>query len=378
MATVYIHAGTPKTGTSAIQAFCIKNNDVLKQHGVLYPKMEFEFSGISVNRNGHFLNRKEKDEDGNRLYDKEKEIVNSGLEKISQYVNEYDKIVLSDEYFWNNRDMNNEKWNEYKNRFAEMGADLKLIVYLRRQDLMIQSYWAQLVKQTMTMSFKEYIESEQGSYFILNYDERLAEMAEAVGKENIIVRVYEKQQYYGGNITSDFLNILGLELTDEYIMADKIFNVSLEGPYLEVKRLLNYDEKYGNKRNFLVPHLRDVQLEQVDSVGYSKALYFTKQEQRDFMKQYDDGNALVAKEYMNRQDGVLFKDEVIVADDETETTYTVEELVLIMGEVISKQQNIIDEKTEKCEELKERIRELKKLNASYTGLKGAVKAIMKK
>ena len=43
MSTVYIHVGTPKTGTSAIQVFFTKNRKLLKEKGVCYPNLGFDF-----------------------------------------------------------------------------------------------------------------------------------------------------------------------------------------------------------------------------------------------------------------------------------------------------------------------------------------------
>lgn len=37
MKTLYLHIGTPKTGTSAIQIFCKDNQETLKKQGYYYP-----------------------------------------------------------------------------------------------------------------------------------------------------------------------------------------------------------------------------------------------------------------------------------------------------------------------------------------------------
>lgn len=351
MSTIYIHAGTPKTGTSAIQFFCSKNRRLLKEKGVCYPSLGFEFPGIGVNRNGHFMNRRITDDSKKRLRDEEEALVSQGLEKIEKLINKYPNIVLSDEQFWNNKEMNTEKWTFYKEKFAQMGAELKVIVYLRRQDLLIQSYWAQQVKETMTISFKKYIESEKYKYFKVDYEKRLEEIAEGVGKENMIVRVYEKQQYYGGSILSDFLHIFDIEMTDEFKQPEKTVNVSLDGACLEVKRLLNNSPIYKNKKNFLVPLLTEVQQEMSGQVGYTTGKYFSSEDQKEFMKKFQQGNEKVAREFLGREDGVLFRDEMIAAEDDKATKYSAKELVLLLGDVIAKQQEIIEEKDAQIAEI---------------------------
>ena len=73
MSTVYIHVGTPKTGTSAIQVFFTKNRKLLKEKGVCYPDLGFDFPGIKSNRNAHCLNAYIYDENHKRLRDRERE-----------------------------------------------------------------------------------------------------------------------------------------------------------------------------------------------------------------------------------------------------------------------------------------------------------------
>ncbi len=344
MSTIYLHAGTPKTGTTAIQTFCAENRKVLKEQGVCYPNLGFRFPGIGVNRNGHFLVRKETDDQKKRLYEQEDANRQKGFARIEKLLEQYPNVVLSDEQYWNNKELTTKKLKEYKEIFHQMGADTKLIVYLRRQDLLIQSYWAQQVKEGMTLSFQEYIQSGKYKYFKLDYYKRLKTFADALGKENIIIRVYEKQQYYGEkpSILADFLHIFGLELTDEYKDPERVVNTSLEGMCLELKRILNHMPVYKTKMNFLVGYLRDVQEERVGKTGYTKSKYFSRQEQADFMEQYEEGNAAIAREYLGREDGRLFYDPVL-AEDTVATEHSEKEMILICGGIIEKQQKIIEE-----------------------------------
>lgn len=354
MSTVYIHIGTPKTGTSAIQVFMQKkkNRKLLKQHGYDYPNLGFDFPGINSNRNAHCLNPFIYDSNKKRQRDKEKEVVEQAFDKIEKRLEKVENLIFSDEQMWNNKDIDKERLTYFKERLAKAGADLKIIVYFRRQDLLIQSYWAQQVKENMTISFSEYIKSKKAQYFKLDYAKRLDEIAQAVGKENIIVRAYEKQQYYGGTILSDFLHIFDIELTEEFVLPKQAINVSLDGACLEAKRLLNYNKLYTTKMNFVVPMLTAVQQEKMGETGYSTAKYFSNEEHEEFLKKYEEGNRKVAREYMGREDGILFRDEVVLSGDGKAATYTSKELVQILGEVIAQQQEIISEKEKEIEEFK--------------------------
>ncbi|MCR5603573.1 MAG: hypothetical protein K6G27_07720 [Lachnospiraceae bacterium] len=85
MSTLYLHIGTPKTGTTAIQKFFELNEDVLRRYGISYPLMEQRTVGD--NRNGHFLSTRDYDPE---LDKRNWSIVESELKK-------YDKVLLSDE-----------------------------------------------------------------------------------------------------------------------------------------------------------------------------------------------------------------------------------------------------------------------------------------
>ena len=54
MKTLYLHIGTSKTGTSAIQIFCKDNQETLKKQGYYYPIFDFKYFNVKKVRNAHF------------------------------------------------------------------------------------------------------------------------------------------------------------------------------------------------------------------------------------------------------------------------------------------------------------------------------------
>ena len=55
MKTLYLHIGTPKTGTTSIQHFCKHNEKVLAGKGICYPLFDFKYLDSGNSRNGLFL-----------------------------------------------------------------------------------------------------------------------------------------------------------------------------------------------------------------------------------------------------------------------------------------------------------------------------------
>lgn len=349
MKTLYLHIGTPKTGTSTIQYFCRLNDEFLLQKGLCFPDLGFRFPGIGQNRNAYFLSHKIYDDQKNRLFEAETREREMGFRKLEKIFAKQDQVVISDEHLWNEREIDTARLVSIRERMAETGITVKAIVYLRPQDQVIQSYWAQQVKEGMQLSFSEYIEKDKYRYFQLDYQKRIQEFADALGRENIIVRCYEKGQYQGAEqtIISDFLNIFGIALTEECRDSDVLQNTSLRGIYLETKRLLNQNPAFCTKQNFIVKRLIKIQEACGEKTPCGTVNYFSKEEKNQCIARYASGNAHVAREFLGREDEKLFYEEP--SWKEAENTFPLKKIAEICGDVIAMQEQEIVELKKKLE-----------------------------
>lgn len=353
MGTLYLHIGTPKTGTSAIQKFLYKNGEILKEQGYCYPDFGYRYPKIRKQRNAHFMVYREKckaqpEEKKKEIRQAEDKQFYEGLDKIKEWMGKYPNVILSDENIWNGYRKRKSFWQLLTKALEERGIALKVIVYLRRQDLLVESYWLQRVKGTSwKMDFQEYIASGKYKEFALNYYKRLESIARFVGKENILVRVYERQQWEGEDHTllQDFFHCVGLEMNDRFMAPDMVVNTRLSGSCLEVKRILNQNAYLQGERSWIIRDLKAVQ----DEMGHSTCKYFTYGEQTAFLRKYEKCNAAVAREYLNREDGILFRDEILERDDTVQEKYSPEELVLICGRILEIQNKEMEGRLEDME-----------------------------
>ena len=340
MATLYLHIGTPKTGTTAIQNFLPLNRKLLEEQGFCYPDFGYRYNGVNKYRNAHFLvhRKSSPSESVAETRKAEDERFFEGLDRIKELSKIYPNIIMSDENIWNGYINRENFWQTLNCALSERGIDLRVIVYLRRQDLVVESYYAQRVKIKVNDSFQDYLDSEDIDYFKLDYYSQLKEIEQSVGKENIIVRVYEKKQFEGNGNTliSDFLKVLGLELDERYVSSDIVVNTSLHGKFLEVKRILNEIDCFQTRNNFAVGYLKTAQEEYEKSNGVSPSNFFAYEKRIDFLKEYNEGNAAVAKEFLKRENGILFTNKIAKNYDISEN-YSLEELVLICGRMLELQ-----------------------------------------
>ncbi|MDR1699682.1 MAG: hypothetical protein LBR68_00630 [Lachnoclostridium sp.] len=337
MANLYVHIGLPKTGTSAIQKFLAANRSVLQTKGYCFPDFNIIFEGIAINRNGHFLIQEYFDDNKNRLLDKEEELVRSCLNKVIKLAGKYPNIIVSDEKLWRgSKEHDPLFWDKLNKWGQENNIQIKVIVYLRRQDYFIQSNWGELVKQKSVHSFIDYVKNEKIRKPELDFYSHLQPIASILGKENLIVRIYNKEI----SLIKDFFSAIDLELTEDFKFEDIVKNTSFVGVYLEVKRLLNRLPEYKEKRSFVLNLLREIQTEEGKPVHFQGISYFTPEEQKNFMDKFEEGNAAIAREYLNRHDGILFEEED--TGEPIPAKYTKEELVEVCGKVIWLQQKKIE------------------------------------
>lgn len=163
-------------------------------------------------------------------------------------------------------------------------------------------------KRRVAAFLLEYLEQRRYAYFQMHYAKRLSRIEKAVGLENLIVRVYEKEQYAGDErtILSDFMDILSINDLSDFSQDEPIRNTSLSGIYLEYKRRMNQYPIYRTKKNFLVVILTRLQEKEQGKQFYDQAVWFDRESHQKFMSQFEEENSFVAVRYLHRESGRLF------------------------------------------------------------------------
>ncbi len=303
--TLLIHIGIRKTGSSALQAFLYENMEKLEEYGWCYPDFSQKLFGIpSVAQrgiNGGVFYK----ERGN--LDTESENWIKGWELILKLL-ENKNVIISEERIsiWNTSELLAAAKEKYDN--------IKVIIYLRRQDRAVESIWNQMVKNPVGchQTFREFIHWNDGKECApYHYKKQLDEISEIIGKENLIVRVYEKSQLSGGCTESDFLSVLGIEPDWNEWNKNRDINLRLDINYLEIKRILNSLQLIEGNETALQQYWTVFgELSHIFGDLKEEKGYFTFEERKEFLDQFVFENELIAKEYLLREDGILFFDDV--------------------------------------------------------------------
>lgn len=326
MSTVYLHMGMPKTGTTALQSFLWDNNEVLQKFNICYPHSQYRYPRVKHYRNGHFLIAPFVDENGRTDSARPCQEYQEGLNMLADVGKQYDKIILSDEALWRASWERPGYWEELKTEFGKRNLQLEIIVYLRRQDLWIQGYWAQKIKEGSTATFSDYFHDLKKKTYLFDYYAYMNHLSKILGKEALHIRIYEKAQFQGEEKTlhSDFLSIFGLSLSDGFVMIQEVWNTRLDGSYLALKQILNTVTDYEISGRIYVDNISLVQSREPFSAR-KKYTYFHPQEQKNFLKMYAESNQKLAQEYLGRPDGILFYEK---AEDLPEFSVSDHELLM--------------------------------------------------
>ena len=261
------------------------------QKGYCYPVFPFEYPDAPQTRNGHFLVGVAHDFGLEGIEEKEQKEFREGLDTVNSLFENYDNVILSDEIIWRSTFSKRKSlWEELKKESEAGGFQVKVIVYLRRQDTFCVSWWNQLVKMgtrdVAREGLKVYMENVPPA-MQLDYYKKLEKISIILGRDNVLVRRFGKEYFEGGSIYTDFLQTVGLKLEDGFTVAKDIRNYSLEGNNHEIKRILNSLQMNPVQNKFILQVLTDCS--QVSEKMHSFAM-LSKEEIQEFMERYEEGN----------------------------------------------------------------------------------------
>jgi hypothetical protein len=228
MKTFYLHAGEPKTGSTALQHYCFKNRDKLCENNLYYVNTG-RFPD-PVNHWGLFPIKNE------RWIDLTKEINECDSENIMCSCECMHLSML--------------KNTNYEDEFKKISSylpdcQIKFITYIRRIDDFSRSDYNQHFKLVQFLlsrnniasindidnvfeyaynkMFLEYNSWVNNStrYYLFQLTEFIDKSAKYFGKENHILKIYDRKLLKNNNIIDDFFDTIGIDISD--IPQDGLF-----------------------------------------------------------------------------------------------------------------------------------------------------------
>ena len=285
---IYLHIGTPKTGTSAIQKFLLENTEELAKQNFVYPKHHLDSNNISSG-NGQ-------------------EIIVSMLNgKKEDALNQLNKILAE------NKDKNiifsSENFYRHPKLVYELFPEAKIIVYFREQLQQAQSSYNQSVKRHyQTNSFSVALKATLRTNDSFYSSELIEEWVELYGVQNVIFRIYEPNDFVKESIYCNFINAIEADFNKNFKIIKNRINVSYTRDVLEYKLLLNRLMKENSEK--LLHKEIDMALQKYSQEEDLKEtpMYelYTKEEKKIFQDFYLKSNDLLKKLFFDNEKKTLF------------------------------------------------------------------------
>ncbi|MGJ0125659.1 hypothetical protein ACP0SK_09120, partial [Campylobacter coli] len=217
--TAYVHIGTEKTGTTSIQTFLSNNRDLLHKRRIVYPNSlgnngsQWNFAFLAYNNirdDWYCVDRKIytkydfKNYKNKVFFDLKKELKKS----------KYQKLLISSEHL-SSRLQDLKEVKRCKKILNILGfKEIKIIVYLREQNTMASSSFSTDLKDGKNtdriVKGKEFAQ-------LGDYKKLLHRWQEVFGKENLIVKLFDKDEFYQGDLLKDFMYSIDLKWDDKFI-----------------------------------------------------------------------------------------------------------------------------------------------------------------
>ena len=238
--TIYLHIGTEKTGTTYIQNFLRQNHDKLLKQGYFFPTSPGMENHIRLTAYA---------QDDNTIDDLRFSLNVTRPKEVAAFRNNFKKQLLAetDQNRASNIIFSNEHCSSRLLTIAEISRlkdlldlidkNIKIVVYLRRQDQFLLSTYSTLIKSGATSEL-----STPSPRFVQNrYDFAvlLSRWSEVFGASNLLVRAYDKKCFVKGDLLKDFAATLGVKF-DKAFTEPPILNQSLDPEVLEFLRNLNF------------------------------------------------------------------------------------------------------------------------------------------
>ncbi|MCV3450119.1 hypothetical protein L8W58_00765 [Campylobacter lari] len=213
--TAYVHIGNWKTGTTTIQNFMTINYNRFVELGFLYPMT------INSRINHYLLVVFSKNPDLAKKYwlELKNEIKNSNCNNVIFSAENLIDLSQDITYVYN-----------LKEFLISLGFHkIYIILYIRETSNFLNSLCSQEVRADSHLSIAKNTPAEYFQMkFLFDYKMVINCYSRVFSKENLTIKLFDKNEFYQGDLLKDFLNIFNIKMDGSFVKPNKeIKNKSL-------------------------------------------------------------------------------------------------------------------------------------------------------
>lgn len=339
--TIYLHIGTIKTGTTSLQNFFYLNkNRLLIESNIYYPstpglKNHTNLPLYAYTNNISDIIQRKKITSKQQLVQFRHQFKKDFQNEIRQPVNKGLSILLSNEHL-SSRAQDISEIQQLINLFQEFNVQIKAIVYLRRQDKMMLSTYSTWVKNGGKWDLNpEAYKNERYDYVSL-----VDSWAQVIGKENIIVRAFEKTRLKNGDLYEDFCSIFNIDTIKNWQRPHKEkLNESLDQDQLLFLRTFN--KLVPNIKEETKNPLRGKIVQYLEETATNKRIDISHAQKMKIAAYFEKDNQLIKDIYLPDQEIPLFSP-IQEENMEKELILSSEKAIAIAAYIYEQQQQRIN------------------------------------
>lgn len=293
---ISIHIGVNKTGSTAIEQYCVDHYQKLQEKGLEFFSKPFFYD--------HFWAL---------YYDQPFE--SKKIAYLTAFFNDVAQSAKVDHLFLIDEDLcglnpifdgflmrHHSTYGSFNHQFDVVmeklkkittGLDTQILLYVRRQDLFLESLYNQMVKQRhfFSLSFQEFLEK----YPIKNLDWfiKVQTLESIFGKDNVKLNSFQKNCLSGGDIMFDCLDQLGVNRHG--LDQSKHMNSRLKQEWFERVRFFNQiDFKLHPSRYFRLAGPKLIQEKGEGSYGF-----LAESDRKQLLTVFESSNKKLSQQYFN-------------------------------------------------------------------------------
>ena len=238
--------------------------------------------------------------------------VEENMQRLTNAFITYDHVLLSEENlsvapFWTSKQQVDNPAKRYWGTIAKTArrfsvTNTKIVLYIRQQDEWASSHWKRSVK--IGRERRAFVEYAFNNLYdsLLHYYEFVNTVEQAFcGSCEVIVRLYDRSQFEGGDIFHDFCHAAGIPWDFEFYVSQKERNPSLSFDVAEALRSFHdvAPAKSPLRKERLIPLALSLSQTHPDPPRMTP---FSKDANRLLLKTHEEGNKKLAKQFFGREE----------------------------------------------------------------------------
>lgn len=315
MTKLILHIGLQKTGTTFLQQNLIGRASLLREAGVHYLSPKGNLPTEKVSAAHHWMVSAVRKMPTSYIPDVPFSFLPQYVANMRQKIerNECPVALISSENFSR---MNDDQVAAVRKHFQ--GIDTEVVIYLRRQDIWIDSWYAQMVKTGKTIQLEDALKDMAD---FLDFRNLINRWGNSFGRKNIRLGIYENLNS-PTDLWRDFFTLIGCPSAASIKLQEESANVTLSSQLTKFIEIAQETTGYN-------PQLRRF-LERVnENFEPSKSLKFISEVRaHELLESYAEANQEIAKEFFDRDH--LFANMDVVGSD-TDQSLSIEDIVKIMA-----------------------------------------------